>query len=301
MSSDPVPFTDAELAAAEQVPLTDDILFHAQRTVTQALSEFGHDRMLPVLNGQLALNESERAFLFTFYRLLPAVRTLSELRQGYHFQAISGQTRLIFELCVDIHLLSGNNVPRAVEKFHGFTPAARFSAAYKTVAFYKEHPELEDPGDAEQRRALVNTPGKQVEIETLCHDLWNRREAPSHWSGLRWSEQLAIVDPGIHEWFVRWSGLHAWLIHGGAAGVSGLSEDSIRSIESVCRDMVKALVPEVYRLVAVGMHLHRAVPEFFDELDRIKELVETYAATDARLQKLGHPSKLTRGEARNLS
>lgn len=103
---------------------------------------------------------------------------------------------------------------------------------------------------------------------------------------------MKLLDPEIEEWYVQSSSLEAWLIHGGGAGVGGLTTRAFRSIEVLCREKVKALVPEAYRLVAVEMHLHRALPHFFDELDRVKNLVETYAAIDAQLQSLGRPSKL---------
>ena len=106
---------------------------------------------------------------------------------------------------------------------------------------------------------------------------------------------MDIVDPTIHEWFIQWSSLHAWLIHGGGAGVGGLSPRSFHSIEVLCREMVKALVPDAYRLVAVEMHMHRALPNFFEQLDRVRNKVETYAAIDAQLQTLGRPSKLVAG------
>ena len=297
MSNEPTPFTDEELAAAAAVPMTDEILYHALRNGTQALSEFGHTVMEPVFRSQLSLTDRETAIGMTFYRLLAAVRTLSDLRQPYQFQAISGETRLIFELCVDIHLLTRRKIANDVEKFHGFTRAARFSAAYKTVEFYKSHPDLEDEGDAEERRKLVETPGKKDEIEALCKGLWGTHKAPEHWSGLRWSAQLELLDPAVHEWYIQWSGLHAWLIHGGGAGVGGLSPRSFRSIEVLCREKVKALVPETYRLVAVEMHMHKALPNFFDELDRVKHRVEIYAAIDAQLQSIGRPSKLGGGNA----
>lgn len=100
------PFTEEELTAAAAVPMTDEILYYALRIGTQALSEFGHAVMQPVFATQVGLTDRETAVGMTFYRLLAAVHTLSDLRQPYHFQAISGQTRLILELCVDIHLLS---------------------------------------------------------------------------------------------------------------------------------------------------------------------------------------------------
>ena len=292
MADDPMPFTDEELTAAAAVPMTDEILYHALRIGTQALSEFGHMVMAPVFSSQLALTDRETAIGMTFYRLLASVHTLSDLRQPYQFQAVSGQTRLIFELCVDLYLLTRNRIADGVQKFHGFTRAARFSAAYKTVEFYKQHPELEDPGDAEERRRLVETPGKRGEIEALCQTLWGTHKAPEHWSGLRWSAQLQLVGPEVEEWYVQWSSLHAWLIHGGGAGVGGLSPRAFRSIEVLCREKVMSLVPEAYRLVAVEMHMHKALPNFFDELDRVKTRVEVYAAIDAKLQSVGRPSKL---------
>lgn len=292
MPDEQIPFTEEELNAAAAVPMTDDILYHALRIGTQALSEFGHTVMEPVFWAQLALTDRERAIGMTFYRLLLSVRTLSDLRQPYQFQAISSETRRTFELCVDIHLLAHNRIPDGVEKFHGFTRAARFSAAYKTVEFYNKYPTLEDAGDAEERRALVEKPGKQDEIEALCNKLWGSHKAPEHWTGKRWSEQLESVDPEIHEWYVQWAALHAWLIHGGGAGVAGLSPRAFRSIEVLCREKVKALVPEAFRLVAVEMHMHRALPNFFDELHRVRDRVEIYAAIDAKLQSLGRPGKL---------
>jgi hypothetical protein len=295
MANDPNPFSDEEWEAATAVPLTDEILCHGMRLGTQALSEFGHVVMEPVFRSQLALTDRENAIGMTFYRLLAGVHTLSDLRQPYQFQAISGQTRLIFELCADIHLLAKDKIPDGVAKFHAFTRAARFSAAYKTVEFYKQNPALEDPGDAEERRTLVETPGKQAEIEALCRAMWNTHKSPEHWSGLRWSQQLDFLDPEIQEWYVQWSSLHAWLIHGGGAGVGGLTPRAFRSIEVICREKVKSLVPEAYRLVAVEMHMHRALPNFFEELDRVKTRVEVYAVVDAKLQSLGRPSKLGGG------
>lgn len=284
------PFTDEELAAASTVPLTDEILLHAMQTGTQALSEFGHIVIDPIIKSLINPTDRETAFGLTFYRLLGAVRTLSDLRRPYHFQAVVGQTRLIFELCADIALLQV--VSDSVEKFHGFTQAARFSAAFKTVEFYKEHPELEEPGDAEERRALVETPRKKEEIEMLCQSLWGRHKAPPHWSGLGWEQQMELLGADWERQYVQSSQMRAWLVHGGGAAVGGLSPKSFRAMEIISRESVKHLVPEAYRLVAVELHMHRAFPSFFEELDRVKNKVELYAATDARLQTLGRPSKL---------
>ena len=68
-------------------------------------------------------------------------------------------------------------------------------------ARHKAHPELEDPGDVEERRSLVESPGKRNEIEALCRGLWGKHKAPEHWSGLRWMmlvEETAAVRARRH-------------------------------------------------------------------------------------------------------
>jgi hypothetical protein len=81
-------------------------------------------------------------------------------------------------------------------------------------------------------------------------------------------------------------------VHGGGAAVGGLPPRAFLAIELRCRESAKALVPTAYHQVAVAMHMNRALPAFFEELARVKEKVETYAAIDAKLQRLGRPSKL---------
>jgi hypothetical protein len=65
MASERGPFTEQELAAAAAVPMTDDILYHALRIGTQALSEFGYSVMERVFRGQLNLNDRENAISMT--------------------------------------------------------------------------------------------------------------------------------------------------------------------------------------------------------------------------------------------
>jgi hypothetical protein len=119
----PVPFTDEELDLAKTVPITPELLLHAGRLTTRALSEFGHLVMEPTFATALSPSDRELAIGTTFYRLIGAIRTLSDLRESYAFQTMAGTTRSIFELCVDAQLLTLNKIDRGVEKFHGFTKA----------------------------------------------------------------------------------------------------------------------------------------------------------------------------------
>lgn len=291
MSDPHQPFTEAEVAAADAIPLTHEILLYATRLGTQALAEFGTVVLSPLINTVISPSKKDDAIITTFYRLLAAVRTLSDLRQPYHFQAISGQTRLVVELCADIELLVHDKVPDGVEKWGAFTTSSRFSAAVKIVKFYNLHPTWEVPGDIEEHRRAVSTPGKQAEFEATNKRLWKTREAPPHWSGHRWKDLMSLVGRQIEEHYAQWASMHAWHVHGGGAGTVGLAPRSYISLEILNRDVARDLVPEAYRLVAVSLHLLPALPSFFEELDRVANRVRVLAVIEAKLATRRSPAQ----------
>lgn len=227
----------------------------------------------------------------TFYRMVASLRTATNLIYPYQIQALAATTRTAFELCVDIALLTRDLVPNGVEKFHQFTRVSRFSSAYKLVQFYNLHPDLESEHDAPEQRALVNRAGIEQEIESLCGHLWNRRTAPQHWSNLRWEQQSQIVGPQMEEHFVRMSSWFAWLVHGGGAGVGGISAGAFAGFEVKFRDLLRDIVPRAFRQVGAELHMHRAVTDFNEQLDFIETKVESLCAIDAQLQAQGRPSK----------
>ncbi len=285
------PFTDEEMDAAAAVPMTDDILLHALRIGTGSLGKFADEIMKPILDGLIGWTDRDKAIGMTFYRLLAGLKTCNKLTDPFDFQTTAGTTRTIFELCVDLILLTDNLIVDGVDKFHAFTRAARFSAAYLSVQFYEAHPELKDDDTAAERYRLVQTPGLQTEIESLCKRLWNKHKAPEHWSGLRWSEQVELLPVDFQERFQRWHQMLAWQIHGGGAGVGGLSPRAFLAVETACREFIKAVVPVAFKKVSVELHMHQAKPEFFDYLDFIVKKVETLAYIDAALQSIGRPGK----------
>jgi hypothetical protein len=279
------------MSLAGTVETTEGILLRAMRMETLALSKFGHEQMLPLYEGQLNPTDRETAVGMTFYRLLACVHTLGDLTQPYHFQSIASSTRTVFELCVDTALLTQNLVENAVERFHGFTRAARFSAAFKLVTFYDEHASLAPFRDDDVQRQLVHGPGNQQQIEDLCQTLWGKHRAPPHWSGLRWQQQMEKVQIEMAEQFERFYPLVSWFTHGGGAGVGGLTARSFMGLEMVCRELLRRVVPTAFRQVAEELRVPKLVPGFYDHLDFIVTKFETLCVIDAKLQALGRPSK----------
>ena len=114
-------------------------------------------------------------------------------------------------------------------------------------------------------------------METLCQKCWQRSLPPPHWTGLRWSEQAGLVEPTLRKVYIRWKDLFAWQIHGGVAGVGGLAAETFGTIVAVCRYTVRDAVPLAFRQLGTAMYLHRAIPDFFDQLDFAERTVATLA------------------------
>jgi hypothetical protein len=286
------PFNDEEMNAAAQVPLTEDLLMHAMRIGTLALASFADDPMKPIVDKALtAPTDRNMAIGMTFYRQLALLRTFTKLTDAHDFQTLGSSTRTAFELCVDVVLLTDNLVSNGVERFHGFTRAARFSAAYQLVEFYKAHPDLNGEAKAPEHHRVVAIPGLREEIELLCKRLWGKHKPPAHWSNLRWSEQAALLPIAMREQYEHFHHLLAWQIHSGGAGVGGLSPSSLRAMETLCRDLIKFVVPMAFRAIGVEFNIPQDHPDFFDRLEFVATKIETLACIDARLQTLGRPPK----------
>lgn len=144
------------------------------------------------------------------------------------------------------------------------------------------------------RRALAKAPGKQEEIVALCKDLWGLKQAPPHWSGMRWKEIAEHIGPEMAERNIQWFSLYAWHVHGGGAGVGGLDAESFRGIELMCRQEVREVACDTFHLFAKALHAYKVRPDLAARIAFARDEAETAALIDERLISLGRPTKLAR-------
>jgi hypothetical protein len=223
--------------------------------------------MEPIIGGLVAPHtDVELALSTTCLRLSAYTRTAAELIQPHQFQSVASCARSIFELCLDVHLLTDSGIVSApVDKFHEFTRLSRFRSATRMAAFYDAHPELEDRTG--QSRVFLQTPDLEISIEQAAKRLWGVRKKgkgirPDHWSGLNLEERANRCGLLYEEAYSRLIGWLNWYVHGGASGTGGMSTEGLRSLELVSRDLIGRFVPEAYRRVGVALHLHHAMPDF---------------------------------------
>lgn len=288
------PFTEDDYRLAGTVETTPADVIAASRMNTAALKWFAETVIRPVLDTQLGLTEREEAVGGSFYRLIGLLRAASSISDPSQFQTLASTARSVFENSLDLAILARGLVPDAVEKFHSFTFVARYRSAKRLMDFYGKHPELEH--ETEAHRAMLAQEGiadkvAEVAIANWGLDRKGKPRFPSHWTGLDAAAQARLVGPAAEEAYIRWYGLFSWYVHGGAAGVGGLSWESFRNVELVARESMKRWVPPAFRDVANVFHLFSAIDDFGDKLDFVCRYVETVSMVDAKLQSLGRPSK----------
>jgi len=166
----------------QRAPPDDAALFAAIRAGNVALGEFGRQVMEILIGGLLPPHtDLELALSTTCLRLSAYVRTAAELAKPYQFQTVASCARSIFELCVDVPLLTEPSLlSEPVAKFHEFTRLSRFRSAKQMVNFYDAHPELEDR--TIESRAFLKTPNLETSIEERAKALWGTNK---HCKGIR--------------------------------------------------------------------------------------------------------------------
>jgi len=159
---------------------------------TDAIAKFAQEVMIPMLRGQLNLNDKERAITGIYYRMYLWIPSMVTMNSRIHFQGAASAARSLFELLLDIKLLDADTTGEMVAKFHVFPKVERFRVAQNIVSFNDKNPDSTIIVDTHQRN-LVNKPGKVQEIEETITTHWGTTKSghprhPDHWSGMNMKE-----------------------------------------------------------------------------------------------------------------
>src|SRR3989304_8438376 len=167
---------------------------------TDAIRHFAQDVMIPVLQGQLGLNDQERAVTGTYYRMYLWIQSLVAMNSRVHFQGAAAASRTLFELLLDGKLLAEDADGTMTGRFHAFPEMDRFRVAKAVVEYNDSHTgsTIEDT----HQRSLVNTRGKEQSVDQLSTKHWGTQR-PMHWSGLRVKARARQLGTTYEELYVE--------------------------------------------------------------------------------------------------
>jgi hypothetical protein len=209
-----------QLGMSTPVPVDSVQMVERFFTMLKSLENFDKLEVRAVIDTLLSPSRREQCFIGLYRRSLANVATLQELKSAKHFQAIVMLTRSLFELAVDIRLISV--VPDSCNKMTEFVDFEKLRTARKTRKFKDDHPGI-----------LVETTITDIfiakhehRIETVRRLLWPKPDTMSHWSGMRMSDRVKLLGPPFEEFYEVHYPQLSWQVHSGLTGVVNLQAET---------------------------------------------------------------------------
>lgn len=227
-----VRFDEIEKADVSDLPMRKRV--EAFFKGTAAFSKFAESKIIPVLSGQLNLNDRERAISGTFYRMYGWVRSMVVMNHRIHFQGAAAVSRALFELLLDMKILGRDKTSESVERFHAFPEVAKFHVAQKLVSFCDNHPNAINK-DVTHQRNFIDSPGKKQNIDKIIVKHWGTTnkgdpKRPKHWTGKNVLERARDLGLEYEELYNDVYPLLSWHIHSGSTGYVGLRAETLEAI-----------------------------------------------------------------------
>jgi hypothetical protein len=188
-------------------------------TMVKSLDEFDKKEIRGVVDTLLSTSGRERCFIATYYRAGCNVASLLELKHSKHFQAIAMLARNLFELAVDVKLI--NVIPDGPTKIKEFTDVEKLRCSRKILEFKKANADAKVETTAYSSFVAKNA----SRIDAGRTILWPKGN-PSHWSGLRIGERVALLSPPFGEIYAVNYPQLSWYVHSGLTGVVNLEAET---------------------------------------------------------------------------
>jgi hypothetical protein len=241
--------------------------------------DFVQTQIIPVLNGQINLNQREEAVLGIFYRIHALGSSLTRLNNTIDFCAVATIARTLFELLLDLKLLTRQmSTQEDIEKFRAFSEVDRFRRADKVLEFQTKNPGIEEksyfPG--EFRMKFVEFPGKRDEIESKTVSLWGKSKNgkinwPDHWTGISVRGRAELFGSIYEQKYLEIYSILSWYVHAGNASYAGLSQPSLEWVYGVSMNISRLMYIEGLLLCSSIFSLNQAIENFSPVIEFLKD------------------------------
>jgi hypothetical protein len=273
--SGPVSLNDELKAIADlDWPLRKKVEAFLSGTITAA--KFAEEMVIPPLRGQLNLRIREHAVVGTYFRMYAWMKTLAVLNEPMHYQAVASAARTLFELLLDLKILTEDTTGDSISRFLAFPELEKFRVASKVTRFREANPEfaIVDPAPM---RAFLEEEGRAERVNLQRRTYYGVRKNgepnhPRHWTGKDVSQRAREAGKQFESWYHElYSGL-SWHMHSGSVGYEGLSEDGMHALFGLAHRHAQVFFLQGTVMCAKPLHLAKAIDGFFDLIARLETL-----------------------------
>lgn len=278
-----------DVARASAIPHTAQMMAEGHTVGLRTICEFMNWCVLPALNTLVNPTPKENALKLLSGRIRLLIESLLLLTNARHFQSIVGASRTAVELYVDLHLIARETIPDGTEKFFAFDRVQRLKAARKMIEFHETHPGFREPHRLESFKTFVANEGAAIDAERTR--LWGAGQKPNHWTNINFYERPKPLGPEFERLVNDGYDYRNWLLHSGAAGVNGLSDEVLAALSSNSLNVVHSVATGMVDLIATQFHLQATIEDFGIRLEELK-LIPGLVMTDIRLRSIGEPQRV---------
>jgi hypothetical protein len=294
-----VPFTAADFGRATRAQVTPRLFAHATFEGVRAAYAFREFYLKPLLQGVIHPTPRERAVMGLHYRMVGYLASVRKLDAPIHFQSIASAARSIFEIGLDLALLTQDATMDSVDRLAAFTRVERYHAAERLVRFFATHQVPADL-DLSTQRALCADEVETAQVTALRVQHWGQERNgnpiwPSHWSRVSDTRQRA-ARVGWEERYVRYFSTMSWHVHAGLTGVADLPAEAFDLFAAEAHRLVKEVMLDSYGVLGRELHLAHSMPEWDVRLAFLRR-VTGLALVDRQLESLGEPQRFAYLEA----
>lgn len=232
--------------------------------------DFVQSQVVGTLRGQINLSQQEKAIIGIFLRIHALASSLVRLNNKIDFNAVAGVARTVFELLLDMKLLTSPNLAQQdLNRFFAFSEVDRFRKARRIVELQEQHPELVDNSllDSSMRKKFVEQRTQDKGIEKKVESLWGRTPKgklkwPDHWSGLSIRDRLAAFGPLYEQEYLEVYSLLSSYAHGGSSAYYGLTEEALESVYGISLEYARKLYIESLLICSKVFNLREGIESF---------------------------------------
>jgi hypothetical protein len=200
---------------------------------TKHMHDFGREVMIPQLKALLGPSAQEIALRDTYFKMHLHLGSAITMNRVDHFQSVAALTRSLFELHLDMKIITADKTGDAVKRYSEFPEIERYRRAEQLIAFDAAHPG-QIKQDLSAQRAFIAEPARKARVATA---IGPKKRYPEHWSGMNARDRARHV--GQEALYVEVYALLSWYVHAGAAGTTGMSKDAIESVFGVCHALMR--------------------------------------------------------------
>lgn len=239
---------------------------------TRVYSMFINKSILPILNAQLKLNDREKILRGLFIRVVLKLEALMTLQSPKYFEAVASTLRTIFEIMVDVILISDNTIPNGVEKYYKFVDAQKYEYARKYIdnCDYSKMNEMEK-GFYDSSKKHVSDMDAKINFPVFYQTHWGQDEKPPTWTGKDIFKNAE--DAGCSILYRYIYARICWDTHSGITNILGLEKDYFPSAFALHHGYIHKFTTEIIKRVAREFHLYKVAPGLNKALKTIDDHV----------------------------